>query len=94
VRGLVGLALGLVYYGYMNGERGQTLGKMVMGIRVGREDNGQLLGFGQGALRYFIQWLLFVACVIPGIVDSLSPLWDPRRQSWHDKVAHSVVFDA
>lgn len=94
VRGLVSLVLGIAYYGYMNGERGQTIGKMAMGIRVGREDNGGLIGFGQGALRYFVQWLLFLACVIPGIIDSLVPLSDARRQSWHDKVVHSVVFEA
>ena len=26
-------------------------------------------------------------------LDNLSPLWDARRQAWHDKVVHSVVVD-
>ena len=34
-------------------------------------------------------WLL----LIPGLLDVLSPLWDGRRQTWHDKAVNSVVVD-
>jgi uncharacterized RDD family membrane protein YckC len=38
--------------------------------------------------------VLFLACLVPGIIDALLPLWDPKRQSWHDKAVGTVVFDA
>jgi uncharacterized RDD family membrane protein YckC len=90
-RYLLDLGIGLLYYGYFNGVVGQTIGKMALRIRVVDESSGRPIGVGRGMLRYFIYAVLFFACLIPGIVSVLSPLWDPMRQAWHDKVAHSLV---
>jgi hypothetical protein len=38
-------------------------------------------------------YLFTFACVLPLLLDYLSPLWDQRRQAWHDKVVRSVVVD-
>ncbi|HVF53144.1 MAG TPA: RDD family protein [Actinomycetota bacterium] len=87
------LALGVAYYAYMNGVRGQTVGKILMKIKVVDENTGQVIGFGKGAIRYIVAGVLWMLCYIPGIVDSLMPLWDAKRQSIHDKVANSVVIE-
>jgi uncharacterized RDD family membrane protein YckC len=36
--------------------------------------------------------VLWVALVIPGLIDVLFPLWDPRHQTLHDKAAGSIVL--
>jgi uncharacterized RDD family membrane protein YckC len=83
-----------VYYGAMNGSRrGQTLGKMALSIAVRDAKTGTAIGFWRGAGRFLITMVFTIAFYIPYIIDSLSPLWDGRRQSWHDKVAHTVVVD-
>jgi uncharacterized RDD family membrane protein YckC len=80
------------YYVYFNGgEKGQTLGKMAMGIATRDESGRAPLGYGRAALRWLVIIGLDVLCVIPLIIDYLSPLWDTRRQAWHDTAAHSVV---
>jgi uncharacterized RDD family membrane protein YckC len=84
----------LAYYALLNGgEKGQTVGKMVMGIAT-RDESGQgPIGYGRAVGRFFIIVLFDILCFIPLILDYLSPLWDPRRQAWHDKVAHSLVIN-
>ncbi|HUD68788.1 MAG TPA: RDD family protein [Acidimicrobiales bacterium] len=80
------------YYVYFNGgEKGQTVGKMVMGIATRDESGRAPLGYGRAALRWLVILGLDILCFIPLVIDYLSPLWDPRRQAWHDKAAHSVV---
>jgi uncharacterized RDD family membrane protein YckC len=84
----------MLYYGIMNGsKRGQTLGKMALGIAVRDARTGGPIGFWRGIGRYAITIVFYVVLVIPYIVDSLSPLWDSRRQAWHDHVVHSVVVE-
>jgi uncharacterized RDD family membrane protein YckC len=84
----------VLYYGIMNGsKRGQTLGKMAMGIAVRDARTGGPIGFWRGVGRFAISSLFDVLLVVPYVIDSLSPLWANRRQAWHDKVVHSVVVD-
>jgi len=82
------------YYVVLNGgEKGQTLGKMAMGIAT-RDQSGQgPIGYGRAAGRFGIVVLFDILCFIPLLLDYLSPLWDPRRQAWHDKVARSLVIN-
>jgi uncharacterized RDD family membrane protein YckC len=83
-----------LYYGIMNGsKRGQTLGKMAMGIAVRDARTGGPIGFWRGVGRYAITVVFYAVFVIPYIIDNLSPLWDSRRQAWHDHVVHSVVVE-
>jgi uncharacterized RDD family membrane protein YckC len=76
------------------GPRGQTLGKRAAGIRVRREDGAECLGLGRSFGRSYITMLFWIAFSIPGILDGLWPLWDKRRQTWHDKVAGTLVVNA
>ena len=95
---LLGMALffviPLVYFAVLNGgNSGQTVGKKVMKIQVRDEATGGPIGIGRGFLRYFIIIVFSFLCSIPALIDLLSPLWDSKRQSWHDKIAKSNVID-
>ncbi len=84
----------LLYYGIFNGsKRGQTLGKMALGIVVRDARTGGPIGLWRGMGRYAITTLFYVVLVVPFLIDNLSPLWDGRRQAWHDHVVHSVVVE-
>ena len=85
----------LLYYGLLNGgARGQTVGKMVMKIRVLDASSGGAIGVGRGIGRAAIPSLLGAFCGLITILDGLWPLWDQRRQALHDKAVSSVVVDA
>jgi uncharacterized RDD family membrane protein YckC len=79
------------YFAWCNGELGRTLGKRLLGLHVVDQESGARIGFGRALLRHLTFFLLFIALLIPGIVNVLFPLWDKRRQTLHDKVVRSVV---
>jgi uncharacterized RDD family membrane protein YckC len=84
----------MLYYGIMNGsKRGQTLGKMAMGIAVRDARTGGSIGFWRGIGRFSISLVFDVLLLVPFLIDNLSPLWSSRRQAWHDRVVRSVVID-
>ncbi|WNI15919.1 RDD family protein [Actinacidiphila sp. ITFR-21] len=95
VGGGAGAALGsivalAVWFGlaYMEGTKGQTPGKMAAGIRVLREADGSLLGFGLAVGRRLLHVLDAISCY----VGFLWPLWDSKRQTFADKIVHTVVI--
>jgi len=99
---LVGLALPFIYNGLLDGgPRGQTIGKRVMHIRAVSADTGGLIGVERGFLRALLPLALGVVGLLGAgtaalglvviLLDDLWPLWDPQRQSLHDKIAGSIV---
>ena len=74
--------------GVRQGKTGQSLGKKIVGIQVVRVENGQFLGAGAGFLRWLMMSILGGICFL----DYLWPLWDEKKQTWHDKVVGSVVI--
>lgn len=90
------LGYGVVYvFGFWNqgwrqGETGQSLGKKFLNIKVVKLENGQYLGGGMGLLRFLLMAILGGACVL----DYLWPLWDARKQTWHDMIVSTVVVEA
>jgi uncharacterized RDD family membrane protein YckC len=93
VRLVAELALTFLYFGYLNGVYGQTVGKRLLRIRVIDGDTGTAIGFRRGLARYGVVALLTMAFVFPALIDGLWPLRDPRRQAWHDKAVRSIVID-
>src|SRR5436305_1558864 len=86
--GLVGLAVAIGYYGWLEGSpSGQTIGKRALGIRVYDFRAGGPIGTSRGILRYFGR----ILSTIPIFLGYFWMLWDPEKQTWHDKIAGSVV---
>lgn len=79
--------LTIVYEGLLIAFRnGQTIGKLAMGIRV-ISAGGQPVSVGMAFARAAMK-------IISGLVLLLGylwMLWDPNKQTWHDKVAGTYV---
>ncbi|HEY88006.1 MAG TPA: hypothetical protein G4O06_08310 [Dehalococcoidia bacterium] len=79
--------LAWLYHWLFTGLKGQTLGKMVVGIKV-INAQGNRPGLGYAALREVPGKL------ISAIVLCLGFLWiavDRQKQGWHDKIANTYV---
>jgi uncharacterized RDD family membrane protein YckC len=100
---LVGLVVAFFYFPLTmmrEGEHnGKTLGKQLLGIRVGR-DSGESVTFGWALLRQFVVIYLLFQVVggflfgIPWLVDVLWPLWDGENRALHDMIVKSHVLRA
>ena len=91
--GIIGIVLTLLYGAIFCGSaRGQTVGMMAVGVRAVDGDHGGPIGFGRALWRAFFEYLMFLACIVPWMLDMLWPAWDSRRQAWHDKVSNTIVI--
>ena len=86
--GLLSLALGVAYYGWLEGSAsGQTVGKRMLGIRVYDLRQGGPIGTSRAIGRYFAR----ILSAIPCLLGYFWMLWDTEKQTWHDKLVGSVV---
>jgi uncharacterized RDD family membrane protein YckC len=91
---LMNLILSAGYQIYLHTNRGQTVGKMAMKIKVVDMETGELIPYGRAGIRWGVQQALAIfTCGIGGLLDGLWPLWDQKRQALHDKPANTVVID-
>jgi uncharacterized RDD family membrane protein YckC len=77
--------------GWRQGARGQSWGKSVTGLRTVSAETMQPIGGPVGLLRWLVDSLLGAISILQ-LLNYLWPLWDPRRQTWADKVVGSVVL--
>jgi uncharacterized RDD family membrane protein YckC len=80
------ILVSMTYFTYFHGAIGQTAGKMILGLRVVREDGGPL-GYRRALLRW-LGYFLSIAFLALGFVWIML---DRKKQAWHDKLAGSVV---
>jgi uncharacterized RDD family membrane protein YckC len=83
---LLSVLASLGYFTYFHGTTGQTPGNAALGIRVVDVDSGEVIGYGRAAVR----WLVSIASGLVILIGYLWMLWDPRKQTWHDKAARSL----
>lgn len=89
--GFLAVLLSFLYHWLFVANRGQTLGKMVLGIRVVGAEDGGAVGYGRAAARAAFFTVLGNACGCVWLIDVLWLLWDRRKQTLHDKVTRTVV---
>jgi uncharacterized RDD family membrane protein YckC len=85
---LVYFVLAFAYYILMEGYLGQTVGKMLLGIKVVREDSGEVPGIKTAAIRTVLR-------IIDGLffylVAFISVVASGKNQRLGDMVAHTLV---
>ena len=85
---VLNIILGLAYYAYLEGSpSGQTIGKKAMNIRVIDFATGGAIGTTRGLIRYLGRLLSSIPCGL----GYFWMLWDSEKQTWHDKIAATVV---
>jgi uncharacterized RDD family membrane protein YckC len=84
----LGTLISLGYFTYLEGSpSGQTIGKRAMNIRCIAFATGGALGYGKAAIRWVGRILSAIVCLL----GYFWMLWDPEKQTWHDKIAGTVV---
>jgi len=82
----LGLTLSLTYFSFFHGAWGQTIGKMIFGLRVIRTD-GQPLTF----VRALARTLSYALSAIPFFLGFLWVGFTPSKRSWHDRITGTMV---
>jgi len=87
---LAGAVAFVFLWSKMIGATGQSWGKKAMKIKVVDATTGQYLGQGRAVGRYFAQ----IISAIPCYLGFLWPLWDAKKQTFHDKIVGTSVVTA
>lgn len=74
---------------YQVGTTGQSIGKRVMRTRIVDARTGRPIGFGHAFLHETVQ--LFVD-MLPIFIGYLRPLVDAKRQTFSDKIMHTLTY--
>jgi uncharacterized RDD family membrane protein YckC len=90
ILGILGFVAVLFYWARLEGRTGQSLGSKALGITVVDAATGQPIGGGRAIGRFFARILSGFLCYL----GYFWMLWDPQKQTWHDKLANSVVVKA
>ena len=84
----VGIMIGVIYTTLLLGSpSGQTLGMRAVGIRMIDTTTSGRVDYGRCVVRYLV-------AIVSGLALGLGylwMLWDPERQTWHDKAADVFV---
>ena len=90
---IVNLMVTVVYMTAMHSWRGSTFGKMAARTVLVNDDGTPVtvqVAFVRAVTLAGIQFLSSFL-IAPIFVNELRPLWSPKRQTWHDVVAKTVV---
>jgi uncharacterized RDD family membrane protein YckC len=83
------IVLWLAYHVVLWSWKGATIGGMALGIRIVRRD-GAPLGFGVAMVRALAGFFSAIALGLGFFWAG----WDREKQSWHDKIAGTIVVKA
>jgi len=78
----------VLYYILLEGYLGQTVGKMVLGIKVVREDNGEVPGLGGATIRTLLR---IIDGLFSYLVAFITVLISGKNQRLGDMAAHTLV---
>jgi uncharacterized RDD family membrane protein YckC len=80
--------IAFAYFALLEGNRGQTLGKMLLGIKVVREDNGEVPGLGAAAIRTVLRLIDGLFFYLVGFIAILI---SSKNQRLGDMAANTLV---
>ena len=82
-----------MYYVALTGLKGQTLGKMALGIMVVNAQ-GEAPGIRRAAFREIVGKLVSEIAIFLGYLGYLWIGWDRKKRGWHDHIASTHVVRA
>lgn len=91
---LVSIAVQVTYFTCMHAFRGSTVGKMATRTMLVRDDGSKVtpaVAFVRAVTLLVINFVSGFLLFVPVILNELRPLTSPRRQTFHDQIARTVV---
>lgn len=89
IQQFVNIVIGVAYSVYFIGKRGQTPGKMILKLKVVNIGTPNPPGFIRAFLREIIGKPISAFFFLLGFFWAI---WDSKKQTWHDKIAGTVVI--
>lgn len=86
---IIGMGISILYFVWMNGTYGATIGKMIIHAKIVKE-NGKKISYSDALVRELASFLSFFVLLL----GYLNIIWDKHKQGWHDKIAKTIVINS
>jgi uncharacterized RDD family membrane protein YckC len=90
----IGVVISLLYFILLLGRSGQTIGMMVVKIRVVKEADYSPIGYAEAAIRTILLYIDEIPFVIPYLLGAILIWTSEKKQRLGDRAAHTVVVKA
>jgi uncharacterized RDD family membrane protein YckC len=90
---LIGIIIDLLYFTFLLGAYGQTVGKMAVKIKVVKED-GTKIGYADALVRTVLYVIDAIPYVIPYLLGAILIWTSDQKQRLGDRAARTVVVRA
>ena len=91
---IFGIVVQIAYFTALHAWRGASIGKMATRTVLVRDDGTPVtpaVAFTRAVTLVGINFFSGFLLAVPAFVNMLRPLWSPKRQTWHDQIAKTVV---
>jgi len=91
---LIGIVTFVLINGFLLANRGQTIGKMVLGVRIVRPDGSKVAAGRVIGLRYLVNWAISVIPFLGGLYSlcDMLAIFRESRRCLHDEIADTIVI--
>jgi uncharacterized RDD family membrane protein YckC len=90
---LIDVIIAFLYFTVLEGWNGQTVGKMVVKIKVVREDHSSI-SYGEAAIRTILRIIDLIPFIAPYLLAAVLIWSSEDKQRLGDRVAHTVVVQS
>jgi uncharacterized RDD family membrane protein YckC len=91
---LIDVIIAFLYYTLLEGRTGQTIGKMVVKIKVVRREDNSSISYGQAATRTILRIIDLIPFIAPYLLAAVLIWSSEDKQRLGDRVAHTVVVQS
>jgi len=91
---VLGIVIELLYFTLLLGRYGQSVGMMVVKIKVVSEADSSPITYGAAFVRTILLWIDAIPYVIPYLLGAILIWTSDKKQRLGDRVAHTVVLKA
>jgi len=90
----IGVVISLVYFTLLLGHSGQTIGMMLVKIRVVKEADYSPIGYTEAAIRTIFLYIDEIPFVVPYLLGAILIWTSEKKQRLGDRIAHTIVVKA
>ncbi len=94
VRLALGIVLALLYFTFLLGRYGQSVGMKAVKIKVVKEADSAPIGYGAAFVRTILLYIDAIPYFIPFLLGAILIWTSEKKQRLGDRVAHTVVVKA
>ena len=91
---LIDVIIAFLYFTILEGRNGQTVGKMVVKIKVVKQADNSSISYGEAAVRTILRIIDLIPFIAPYLLAAVLIWSSENKQRLGDRVAHTVVVQS